>query len=107
MDFLENFIEKNNLSDYHVKEISQQNRDDSEKKKKLLKKLKDTLEKYYELKKNKARKLKKTDDDYFLIKPLALTFGHSICRNCIPYGHIEGIKCKICYLVSNQDLNEP
>ena len=66
MDFLENFIEKNNLSDYHVKEISQHNRDDSEKKKKLLKKLKDTLEKYYELKKNKARKLKKTDDDYFL-----------------------------------------
>ena len=48
-----------------------------------------------------------SDDDYFLIKPLELTFGHSICRNCIPDGHIEGIKCKICYLVSNQDLNEP
>ena len=48
-----------------------------------------------------------SDDDHFLIKPLALTCGHSFCRNCIPDGHIEGIKCKICDLVSNQDLNEP
>ena len=46
-----------------------------------------------------------SDDDHFSIKPLALTCGHSFCRNCIPDGHIEGIKCKICD--SNQDLNEP
>ena len=47
-----------------------------------------------------------SDDDHFSIKPISLTCGHSICQNCIPDGHSVGIKCKICDLVSNQDLNQ-
>ena len=67
MEFLENFIEKNNLSDYHVSEVSKQKIDDTDtsNKKKLFRKLKDILEKLIELKKNKNKKLKKTDDDFF------------------------------------------
>ena len=45
-----------------------------------------------------------SDDEHFLIKPIALTCGHSICQKCIQDEHIEGIKCKICDLVSNKDL---
>ena len=41
-----------------------------------------------------------SDDDHFLIKPISLTCGHFICQKCIPDGHIEGIKCKICDLIS-------
>ena len=47
-----------------------------------------------------------SDDEHFLIKPISLACGHSICQKCILDGHNEGIKCKICDLVSNQDLTQ-
>ena len=47
-----------------------------------------------------------SDDEHFLIKPKALTCGHSICQNCIPDGPDEAIKCKICDLISHQDLTQ-
>ena len=44
--------------------------------------------------------------DHFVIEPITLpNCGHSICKKCIPKDHIRGITCKICGLVSQQDLS--
>ena len=47
-----------------------------------------------------------SDDEHFLLKPISLKCGHSICRSCIPDEHIVGIKCKICNLNQLQISNE-
>ena len=48
-----------------------------------------------------------SDEEHFLIKPISLLCGHSICQNCIPAACTVEIRCKICDLVSKQDLTEP
>ena len=54
-----------------------------------------------------------SDEEHFLVKPIALACGHSVCQKCIPWITLaddnanekrKEIKCKICGLVSNQDL---
>ena len=47
-----------------------------------------------------------SNDGHFLIKPIALTCGHCICRNCIPCSHIDEIRCKICDSVAKLDSTE-
>ena len=44
---------------------------------------------------------------HFVIEPISLhKCGHSVCKNCVPKDELKEIKCKICGLVSKQDLNE-
>ena len=44
-----------------------------------------------------------SDQEHFVIEPISLHgCGHSVCKKCI----FEEIECKICGLVSNQDLNK-
>ena len=45
-----------------------------------------------------------SDEEHFLIKPISLTCGHSVCQKCIPDENIKEIKCKICDTESKQDL---
>ena len=48
-----------------------------------------------------------SDQEHFLIEPIPLiNCGHSICKKCVPEDDLKEIKCKICGLVSKQDLNE-
>ena len=56
----------------------------------------------------KALKLKCafSDDGHFVIEPIQLSCGHWMCQNCTPISHFEEIICKICGLVSKQDLTK-
>ena len=54
-----------------------------------------------------------SDENHFVIKPITLTCRHSVCQKCIPWITLaddnanekrKEIKCKICGLVSYQDL---
>ena len=47
-----------------------------------------------------------SDKEHFLISPISLLCGHSICKSCIPNAYTGEIRCKICDMVSKQDLNE-
>ena len=48
-----------------------------------------------------------SDQEHFVIDPIAINCGHTICKKCVPKDDLKKIKCKICGLVSKQDFNEP
>ena len=48
-----------------------------------------------------------SDQQHFVIEPITINFGHSICKKCIPKDDLTEIECKLCGLVYKQDLNEP
>ena len=43
-----------------------------------------------------------SDEEHFLVKPIALVCGHSVCQKCIPDENIKEIKCKICDTASKR-----
>jgi hypothetical protein len=46
------------------------------------------------------------DDKHFIIEPIPLiNCGHSFCKNCLPKEKVISIKCKVCGLITEQDLN--
>ena len=45
-----------------------------------------------------------SNKEHFLVKPITLTCGHSVCQDCISDENTIEINCKICDLVSKQDF---
>ena len=55
----------------------------------------------------KELKCASSHDQYFFIKTITLpNCGHLICKNCVPKDYIQGIKCKLCGLISKQDFKK-
>ena len=48
-----------------------------------------------------------SDEEHFVTEPITLpNCGHSICKKCIPKDDLKQFRCKLCGLVSKQDLTE-
>ena len=47
-----------------------------------------------------------SNEKHFLIEPISLNCGHSICKKCIPKDNIKELKCHICGCVSKQDFSK-
>ena len=45
-----------------------------------------------------------SEDKHFVNKPITLSCGHNICKDCIPVNK-ENITCSICKKVTTKDLS--
>ena len=43
-------------------------------------------------------------DKHFLERPVALSCGHNVCKNCIPKVNFTHIKCNICDKLTTKDI---